>query len=370
MQRHILFLIFLTGFSLAEASDTLVIRKDLRPDWLIFEAGSYRPFNNSASTSKVIYFYLPTTVYRGDYLFIESRDPLTLFVNGVLVYDSETRLTISLDSLTNRANDQPILLAIYQNRAILPSSMATWIGSVVKYQPAGDTILKVNGSEDFKNFVVVVMLVLAGAFTFLVRLNPAAAGHYFSLHKLLSLRENDDSQALNRMTNSSNILFYVFSAFLSGFVITLWHESSPTGFPGSQAQESIGFIGLIVQWSKVCGLILLIFFGKAMLIFFAAVLFGVNDLSGFQFSNFMRVILIMMSLMAIVGAFNFLIRGDQRVIPALLLPAVNGVLVGWLLLIFLKLVRRVPFTPFHLFSYICATELIPLVIIVNLLYKR
>jgi hypothetical protein len=371
MLRHILLFIFLTGpYSTQASSDTLVIRKDLIADWMIYEAGSYQPFNKAANASRVIYFYLPETFYRGDYLFIESHNPLALFINGLLVYDSETRLTISLDSLANKARDQPIFMAIYQNQAIQSATLTTRIGSVVKYQPADDAILKVYGAEDFKNFVVVVMLVLAGVFTFLVRLNPAAAGHYFSLHKLLSLRESDDSQSLNRMTSSSSILFYVFSALLSGFVMMLWYEGLPPGFPEPDAQESMGFIERIIQWSKVCGIILVIFFAKAVLIFFAGALFGMNDLSGFQFSNFMRVILITMALLALVGTFNFLIRGDQSVIPAFLFPAAKGVLAVWLLLIFLKLVRRVPFTPFHLFSYICATELIPLVIVVNLLYER
>jgi hypothetical protein len=44
------------------------------------------------------------------------------------------------------------------------------------------------------------------------------------------------------------------------------------------------------------------------------------------------------------------------------------ILVTWVILFFLKLTNRMHYGPFHLFSYICATEIIPVVLLIKVLY--
>jgi hypothetical protein len=53
----------------------------------------------------------------------------------------------------------------------------------------------------------------------------------------------------------------------------------------------------------------------------------------------------------------------------ILLQIISWILIGWMFLIILKLSKRMNHSKFHLFSYICATELIPLLITIKVLYN-
>lgn len=369
MTRHFLYLVFGLSTVTYGSADTLLLKKNLAAEWLVFSEGSYLPFESSSKAHPVLYFHLPVNVYRGDYLCIESANPITVFVNNQLLFDSRQSIAVHIDSLAHLTNGKALWVAIHSKKGITALTLATWVGSPVPFIQSDGVVHKAGKTDDFRNFVVVIVLVLLGTFTFLVRLNPVLANHYFSFFRLLSLRESDDTHSLNRMTNSAAIVFHMFAALLTAYVVVIGYDDSFSSLLTDQPQTRVDFTGLVLRWGQVGIIILLIFFTKALLIKIFSSLFGVNDLSGFQFANFMRVVLLTMMVMAVIGTVNLLIGTNQHTLPPFFYPAVKWCVFGWLILVYLKLLKRAPFTPFHLFSYICATEIIPLIIAVNILYE-
>jgi Domain of unknown function (DUF4271) len=94
-------------------------------------------------------------------------------------------------------------------------------------------------------------------------------------------------------------------------------------------------------------------------------LFGWRDVTGVQFFNFIRVLILSLSLIAIVSLFCFSFGIGVNYFT--LLKAGCVLMVMGVGLLYFKLQVRTTFRSFHLFSYLCATEIFPLMILVKVL---
>lgn len=98
-----------------------------------------------------------------------------------------------------------------------------------------------------------------------------------------------------------------------------------------------------------------------------ASLFGIRDIAGFHFFNFTRLLFVSVGILTLVLSGYNLLHGQQQEVYDILLSILTWVIGGWVVLLFLKLTNRVTYAVFHLFSYICATEIIPFLLVVKVL---
>jgi len=119
------------------------------------------------------------------------------------------------------------------------------------------------------------------------------------------------------------------------------------------------------QWLFLALEILGALMAKLAFIASIALLFGWRDITGVQFFNFIRVLILSLALIAIVSLFCFSF-GIYVNYFSLLKAGCILLLMGTGLLYF-KLQARATFHSFHLFSYLCATEIFPLMILVKVL---
>ncbi|HEV8512709.1 MAG TPA: DUF4271 domain-containing protein, partial [Cyclobacteriaceae bacterium] len=96
-----------------------------------------------------------------------------------------------------------------------------------------------------------------------------------------------------------------------------------------------------------------------------ALLFGWRDITGVQFFNFIRVLMLSLALIAIVSLFCFSFGINANYFT--LMKAGCMLLLMGAGLLYFKLQARTTFHSFHLFSYLCATEIFPLMILVKVL---
>ncbi len=355
---------FIIGLILAQhaMAQGYFVKKHLQSDWQVFEAGKYRGF---LETDKVKSIYIPLEAlrYKGDKLMVESDGEFSLFVNDQLFIDQTKSLMMSMDSFPAKA----IMLSIYRNDGISPQSFKTVIATQISVPALNEPILR--KGNDARNFVIAAGLLLIVFFVFILRLNPKLTFHYFSLSKLFSLRESDENQMFARIASSANVLFYLFASLLvglaiMGMVIGLTPEYKFQHFLSAQS-----FIEISVRWLLVSGIVLLTFLCKAVVIYFFSILYNMGDQSGFQFLGFIRSALLIAVLLTAFTTTFFIMNGTHEGWYSFLYESLRWIMVGWIVLIFLKLIRRVPFSAFHLFSYICATELIPFLVAVKVLYE-
>lgn len=367
MIRYNLVLIVVFLFLSGKVSgQEFVIKKDLQPDWLTSTEKGYHSVDASEESVNTIYFSINPTIYHGDYLFMNSPDEFSIFLNGSLLLDQVKQVTFPIDSLKKLTSANLLFFAVHLNQKVERDIISTTICSKVTLTTRVETPLTLRANTTFRDFVVSVVMALLIFLVGVVRLNPKLSSDYFSITKIFSLRESEDDQFYYRMT-STNILFYLFTSMLFSlfFLIVGYFLEQGGEFNVTGAE---GYWEYLLLWGKVSLIVLGLLFIKIMVTFVIALLFGTKEVAGFHFLNFIRLSLVSVGLLSLVLVFYFLLHGQRVGVYNFLYMTFGWILIGWIILFFLKLVNRVRHSVFHLFSYICATEIIPVLVIIKVLY--
>ncbi len=364
MIRYSLLLAFILLVSerSAECQEHILVEKDIQPDWLVFKEGAYTPYESDESIS-TIYFWMKPSSYRGAFLVLKSNDTFSVMLNGRLILDQRKISTISMDSLSKIFPNPSFFFAIHQEQGVNQESLETLICTKTRVgNKTGDTI-PFKKETYFRDFAITAILILLIFLISVFRLNPRLSSDYLSAPKIFSLRDKEDDQFYYRLT-SANILFYVFTSMVIALYLLLVGQYVEVELSVIKLN---GYFGSLLSWLKLSLIILIFLFMKLFIVYIIASLFGVRDIAGFHFFNFIRLLLVFMCVLTLVLATYFILHGQQKSFYGFLYALVSWILGGWVILLFLKLTNRVTYSVFHLFSYICATEIIPFLIIVKIL---
>lgn len=350
------------------AQEKFTIKKDLRSEWMTFEEGSYKPLGDIPFIDRnTLYFELVPNKYPGAYLRLKSDKPYFVFVNGKVSGEFRGDVVLSIDSLARKVYSQGYWIAIHQKN-INERDLTTEI--ISKQRPsvvATDTQIKPH--SDFRDFVVISGLIIILLFLLALRLNPKLAADYFSASRIFSAREAEDSQSSARLTSSSNVQFYILCSLLIGFYLLIILRNLPPQYALPIRFHASGFWMMWWQWLKLSTIIFYVFLLKIVIIFSLTRLFGMRGMARFHFFNWIRLLLVVFGTATIILFMYFISRGDSSDFFVILLFLVIAALIAWIVVAFFKLSGRSEHSMFHLFSYICATEIIPLLITVKVLFQ-
>lgn len=374
MKRFGLILFILFQFCRLWAQENFTVDKDLSNQWLEFEQGKYiRQADKLRPNSEVIYFEIKSNQYPQSYLALQSDKIYFVFINGKLSGEYKGRVLIELDSLRDTYQTPSLLVGLFQP-GLNTRNLKTEILSRHPYVKSKLDVKSKLGnltkpSVFFKDFVVVSGLLIMVLFLIIMRLNPKLAGDYFSVIRIFSLREGDDSQSNARLTSSTNVQFYVSCSLLVGFYLLIIVYHLPPQYLLPVRFQANSFWSAIGQWIRLSSIVLAVFFIKILLVFSLTRLFSMRGIARVHFFNWVRVLLIVFGAGSIIIFTYFILRGRQEIFFITFLSLVAGALIAWVLLAFLKLNGKSEHSMFHLFSYICATEIIPLLITVKVLFQ-
>ena len=364
--------LLITGFSLFYlslfAQEKFTIKKDLRAEWMIFDQHGYKPLSTSLENNpNTVYFRLEPQKYPGDYLRLKSDKRFFLFVNGKVTGQYEGQVLLSLDSITRTAFNPEYLVAIHQ-RDLNRRDLITEIISMQRL-PLATSNTAVKPLSDFRDFVVVSGLIIIVLFLVILHVNPKLAADYFSVARIFSAREAEDSQSSARLTSSSNVQFYILCSLMIGFYLLIILQNLPPQYALPIRFQASGFWMMWWQWLKLSTIIFYVFLLKILIIFSLTRLFNMRGMARFHFFNWIRLLLIVFGAATIILFMYFISRGDSANLFVVFLSFIIIALIGWIVVAFFKLSGRSEHSMFHLFSYICATEIIPLLITVKLLFQ-
>ena len=349
-------LLFFSAFQTGSEKELQII-EDMKPQLKIFKESIL--MDNKDQNSRAVHLPLDLSQQRGQYLIIESKKIFYLFINSKYVLKWNGSLKLSADSLRNRYSNS-IFLSLYQKNTIddLSIRWAILQSHDELYNPKRPVLA-------FSNFILVTSLTLIIFFSTLFRTNPQLTLDYLNVSKLFYLRDRDENQITLRITSSVNLLFYLFCSLLASLtLITALHFAreglSFLTYPSFTTTNS--YLG---QWLILALGILGMLMAKLTFITVIALLYGWRDITGVQFFNFVRVLILSLTLITIVSllCFSFGISVNYFILlktGCILLLMATG-------LLYFKLEARTTFHSFHLFSYLCATEIFPLVILVKVL---
>jgi len=350
----------LATFSFSQAKWFLV--EDLQKNWLVYDGEEYKSFEDNVVNT--VYFKLASSKEKDHYLSVSCKQDWSLFVNGVILGSYNTAKIFNIDSLHLKSQTSNLLIGIYK-RGINPGILLT---SIVSQTDPNTSIQDVKKPDTFfRDFVVIALLILLILFivvTQLTKLNQS----YFSVKRLFSSLDIDDTQQYTKVISGSNILLFIFISILLSLYLTIIFHFTTNRFDVAWVFNSTTFWEAVEQWMKLTLILFLAFILKILLVFIMSRIFDLKELLGFQIFNWVRIMLVAFGILSICLITFFLSRGVGNAVYPSFFWAITFVLIIWLIILFTRVARRLDYPMFHIISYLCATEIIPLLITVKLLY--
>ena len=351
-----------TGSS-GQASRGEVLVKDLREEWMVQDHDVYRKFEGGAI--KTIYFSQDANALKGDFLRVTDDEPFGIFINQKLVAEKEAgTVTLPIDSLS-AVYSAPWVIGVFQKKGI--SSLSTTLLSAAPAIPVFDQKLIPRKGNFFLDFALITTLMVSMYLAFLMGTHPRLTFDYLNASKLFSVQEREGNLLANRVTSRVNLLFYLFCSLFCSLtllvVFHLTHDLVPFAhqFPIRSTRE--GFF----QWIKLSAMIASLLIVKMIIVFIFSRLFKVKDAAAIQYFHFIRALILAAGLITVISLMNFIFKGPAGGLHFILLRTGAAVLVLSAGMMYLKLLGLTRYHFFHLFSYLCASEIIPLVILLKVL---
>jgi hypothetical protein len=339
-------LTFLVLLSVVSASGYDIARNNLSDRWKIYENDAWRPFLGESNS--IHFMLLPDD--KGN-LRIAHHGDHSVFINNNLVFVHSGEISWSLDSLKS-IYVFPITISVVSKKGVANLSTS------LEYEFA---VAEVRITRDsFLNAITIFSLVLLGALIVLFFTNGVVMMEYFNFVKIFAVRPTDESALVQRITAFNNIFVY---AFLSVLISV---NFAAMGVGQFRVDPQSSWVEIMIAILKISAIVLMIFLIKIILINISAGFFKLTEMAPNQFFNFVRLLLGCFVLTSVFQLFVFISDGElgqwHSGITAFLLIA----LLLYLVTTFLRLVNKGGFTVFHLFSYICISEIFPVLLLLNI----
>lgn len=348
-------------------TDTIPVR-DLSPEWRMMSdrEGIIPMIDPDGFSGNAIYIRVPLADYGSDLLRIFSGEQVSLFEGDRLLAIFSGERWMRMDSLKTLYGDS-VILTLY-NRPIYPYTIETGIYRVADAATARtirseQVIIANRPPPDLRNVIILAIVII---FAFAAVLNfyyPRLTQEFFRFSRAVSFRELDENLMKTRPLSLVNIFYYVFESMLAAWVLFVLSQYSEIhlryGF-----FHFTGFWDGMLVWLKLVTVIFILLILKYILVWSFKNLFSIRGFLNNHFYNYIRLGLLFYLVLAIIlfiGVFTM-----NVVNPGFY----NGLMITLLvffglraLLIFFKLMNESSHTILHLFSYLCATELLPVLLI-------
>jgi len=343
-----------------------VVKKDLRDAWLVSDSVNYKPYQDDSDATS-LYMSFPVRTFKTDYLIVKSANPLSMLINGVVVLDGEKEFKLPIDSLSKRYAAENFFITLHSDERLSKDNLQTYLVSKVQHQATAPEESYLKTTTVFRDFSITAALVMIIFLVTIIRVNPGLSADYFSIRKLFSNRESEDDHYYYRVT-SATILFYVFTSLMIALFLMVIIRFTGVRL-GIEGISTASYWSLVFTWLGISLYVLIFLFIKIVIIYLISVLFGIREVAGYHFFNFVRILLITVGILSLILLIYFVLHGQGQSFYNFLFATLPWILGAWIVLGFFKLASRVRHSAFHLFSYICATELIPFFIIIEVLNK-
>lgn len=330
------------------------IIKDLKDTWQV--SNGDRLVNYQGEPVQTIHFFV-TDQCKGGTISIKTPGEFALFVNGQLQLQTRFQFNLNVDSLLSIKGDMP-LLSVYQKRNVKT------LKTELIHQGNTENFNVTRTSTHFNDFVILSSLMLFGFFVILFRFNTKLTIDYLNLIKVFSVQEREDGIFTGRIGSSVNILFFVFISSLWSLLLLIVFSNGPLVLQKISIQSTVGAFG---WWLLVSGFVLVFLFLKLVLLWIMSAIFGLEGLVRFQFFNFIRSLYVTAVLVGLALLVYFILELEKPDFFYYLLASACGFMIFNALIFYLKLMNRTSSAVFHLFSYLCGSEIISMMILTKVL---
>ena len=351
----------------------------LSADWLIHDAARNR-----------LIFYLPgyhqpahayyqwVRVSRNQSfpLAFAAQPGLSLFLDNQLVFTARAATTYSLDLARLLPAQLPPgrhLLAVWQpDGSPALASFSGVAAAAVSITPAGlsnaaglalPRLPAPQGQNVYLGFLLLLGLSY-GAIR--VTYQPGLA-RIFQIEELFGVSGDQSAFLVKPAFSLLNLLLVLLFALSFGLLLTAIHtdlQSLPLLRQFFNVPES-AIVGRVVLYT---GVITTFVFGKYLFLSLMAYIFGLQPLVDVQYREFLRTTLLVGLVLPLVLLLYLSLNGTfPHAVAWAASTAIGLVLVGTVLRVARTLHRQASLLNLHLFAYLCATEVLPLLVILKLI---
>jgi Domain of unknown function (DUF4271) len=356
---------YLSPGNLCIAQNTTINEKDLSSTWKVFNSNT-RTFHEfgKARRSRSVRFSLVLHDDFDGWLEIDAPKETSVIINGNYFGSLETKLAIDLDSLMEVSQLNVFDFNIYRLAGLNHINLSTILFERV---PTQTISAKRSTKEDFMDYYVIASLILLLFMGFLSRKFPRDTLDYFSFQRSISLKNREETLISSRPFNRTNILFIILDSFLIGFLITALVHLAEGHVYFPLINRHMDFSALILGWI-FCSV--LVFFSIVIKYIGIAVfvnLFRLNEFRYIQHFNSLRFSIGAFLLIYLLTTITFLTFRMEGMEAYFVFTRILAILLFMrIIIMFFKLRDFASFRNFHLFSYLCGTEIIPFIILYKL----
>ncbi|HEX7015554.1 MAG TPA: DUF4271 domain-containing protein [Cyclobacteriaceae bacterium] len=343
------------------------VADDFTPEWTVFDDGVYRPYERERDAgTDVVYFTLDAGLHRNAGVRISGRHVEAVFVNGKLVASGDVReVTYDIDSLANHFPGRLLHFGLYASH-IYPENLKVSLVSA-DVRPAARSEEIVRPRTYFHDFVVSGIILLFILLIVVTQLTKVPISFFFT-RRMFSTHESEEVQLYTRIASTTNILFYVFTSLVIAFYLMILFRSSGDRYVLGLANQADSYFGTVLKWGRLGSILLVAFFLKIGLVMLMSRTFGLGEYVGFQVVNWMRLMLVSFGILTVIEVVYFMSGGLSAAVYTAFMWGFVLVLIAWVIIFFAKVARRPGYSLFHIISYLCTTEVLPLLISVKLLF--
>ncbi|GAB3724656.1 hypothetical protein GCM10027594_05880 [Hymenobacter agri] len=349
----------------------------LSADWMIHDAGRNR-----------LIFYLPgyhqpahayyqwVRVSRSQAFPISfaAQPGLSLFLDNQLVFTARAATTYSLDLarlLPAKLPPGRHLLAVWQpdgSPALASfSGVATHAGTASGLLRAANSAMPRVPAPQGQNVYLVFLLLLGLSYGAIrVTYQPGLA-RIFQIEELFGVSGDQSAFLVKPAFSLLNLLLVLLFALSFGLLLTAIHtdlQNLPLLRQFFNVPES-AIVGRVMLYTAI---ITAFVFGKYLFLSLMAYIFGLQALVDVQYREFLRTTLLVGLVLPLVLLFYLSLNGAfPHTVAWVASIAIGLVLVGTVLRVARTLHRQASLLNLHLFAYLCATEVLPLLVILKLI---
>ncbi len=360
MNRILFTFLLLLVYSASFCQDTVIVHDYTQIMVTVDNNGSMNPVTSLAKEKSAGFFMEGS---KDGVVRVCSDSPLTIWSNGRLIKKVENGCEL-IDVEDFYKNDASDTVFVSVNSLDYLSSLSF---DKVIYQDQlivkDDPKLPRTARDIFQEFTFTALIVIASLFGFLLIQHPGRLSHI--ANRSFSLKQNTYELVGTQFISEVGIsLVVLLSLIFSFFGI---YGASKTIMDGFLIPSS--YQGFIILWLKISSYFLVFILAKWLFITIISRLFGfrkVNDFQLFDFLNYGLIIGVVLSLFVLL---DFVFRNNATWIPTdfpILLISIIAIFIGWFAL---KFVNNYPLKKLLIIAYLCATEIIPTMIIIGWFYK-
>lgn len=343
--------------------DSLTEIYDLRNGWMENVNEEFRIIEGNAMNHNVIHFYLTDNKDEKTNVLLKLPGQTSIWLDNKIweYFEEDTLLIVPIDQMLDA--NQSKLISIY-GKNLGNANLQTKIVTFDSYQTRA---LFTREQNTFKNYLLLSFfmgLLLLAVFKLSSSSNVQ---DYFMIGRLFNPRSRDEVMFKGKLFSAPNPLFYLVTSFLASQLAVSLITLTPNSFNINSGGNPITIGDMLILQSGVLLVIYLWIIIKWIIVRFVSGLFRLLDFAPVHFFNYQRFSFLFLIAFSAIVFLLYFGAGTNESIYSFLVWILVIIAALRMLLILFKLLNGSSYRILHLFSYLCATEIIPYLFAIKLI---